>query len=177
VSVTAENQTALQDLPCSSDEGTANIINGAANHNGNTTMYMPKAASGSDTGLPENLCVLYADDSHSLQKMFTRSIQRATRGWTIHPVECGEDAVTAAEMNQFDLIFLDQHMRTDMLGTDTARVLREKGVTSIICGLSGDDIESHFINAGASCFMMKPFPCEKYELAAELDRILKSSKQ
>lgn len=77
----------------------------------------------------------------------------------------------------FDLIFLDQHiMNTDLLGSDTAKRLRQKGMSSVLCGLSGDDIASTFIDAGADCFIMKPCPCDKDHLRVELKGVLKSAR-
>ena len=63
-----------------------------------------------------------------------------------------------------------------MLGTETARALRSKGVKSIICGLSANDMEQQFLESGADTFMMKPFPCERNALTQELCLILESKK-
>jgi len=62
---------------------------------------------------------------------------------------------------------VDQYMASvdkQMLGTETARALRSKGVTSVICGLSANDLESTFRANGADCFLLKPIPCAKDEL-------------
>ena len=59
-----------------------------------------------------------------------------------------------------------------LLGTETVRAMRSKGVKSIICGLSANDIELQFMEAGAHAFMFKPFPCEKDQLSCEIVRIL-----
>ena len=61
-----------------------------------------------------------------------------------------------------------------LLGTETVRAMRSKGVQSIICGLSANDIERQFMEAGANAFMFKPFPCEKDQLGCEMVRILES---
>ena len=59
-----------------------------------------------------------------------------------------------------------------MLGTETVRAMRAQGVTSKICGLSANNLEEEFLSAGADSFLLKPFPCEKDELRAELLRVL-----
>jgi DNA-binding response OmpR family regulator len=59
-----------------------------------------------------------------------------------------------------------------LLGTETVRVLRAKGVKSIICGVSANDVRAKFVEAGADSFLLKPFPCQKDVLALELKRIL-----
>ena len=126
--------------------------------------------------LPNQLSVLYVDDSPCLRKMFCRSVEHIAHGWTVQGAESGEVALDLVKSTRFDVILLDQHMSPGMLlGTDTAKALRANGVASIICGLSGDDIESRFMDAGANCFMMKPFPCDTEGLSAELNRILASS--
>ena len=58
-----------------------------------------------------------------------------------------------------------------MLGTETVRALRAQGVTSTICGLSANNMEEGFLEAGANSFLQKPFPCEKDSLHKELVRV------
>jgi len=64
-----------------------------------------------------------------------------------------------------------------LLGTETAQAMRAKGVNSIICGLSANDLEQHFLSSGAEAFMLKPFPCKKEELTWELLQILSKGKR
>jgi len=59
-----------------------------------------------------------------------------------------------------------------LLGTETVLAMRSRGVDCIVCGLSANDMENQFMQAGADCFMFKPFPCEKEALAHELQRVL-----
>lgn len=61
-----------------------------------------------------------------------------------------------------------------MLGTETARALRSKGVESIICGLSANDMQQQFLESGANSFMMKPFPCKKDAMAQAFQEVLSS---
>lgn len=46
------------------------------------------------------------------------------------------------------------------------------GVTAKICGLSANDVEHAFEDAGADAFMFKPFPTKPDALKRELVRIL-----
>lgn len=64
-----------------------------------------------------------------------------------------------------------------LLGTETARELRAKGVQSRICGLSANDCEESFLDAGANCFLFKPFPCEKEALTRALIQVLYDDKK
>jgi hypothetical protein len=62
---------------------------------------------------------------------------------------------------------MDQYM-----ATETTRALRSKGVTARICGLSANDVEESFYEAGANSFMLKPFPCKKEHLIRELHLVM-----
>ena len=63
-------------------------------------------------------------------------------------------------------------MEKSLLGTETIAKLRSMGVKTRICGLSANDKEYEFLQAGADSFTIKPFPCEKEALKNELCRIL-----
>ena len=56
-------------------------------------------------------------------------------------------------------------------GTETVEELRSRGVNCILCGLSANDMEKEFLEAGANCFLLKPLPCEPQALEEELLRI------
>ena len=45
-------------------------------------------------------------------------------------------------------------------GTETTRALRKRGINSIICGLSANNLHEVFENAGADHFAVKPFPVD-----------------
>ena len=62
-----------------------------------------------------------------------------------------------------------------LLGTETVQAMRAKGVGSIICGLSANDMEEEFVKAGANAFISKPFPCRKDMLKDELRRVFNVS--
>jgi len=122
--------------------------------------------------LPENLNVLFTDDDMVLRKLFSRSLKKVAPSWNIKEASNGETAIQLAHKdNQFDLIFMDQYMASvtkQLLGTEATRALRGMGITSIICGLSANDVEQAFLEAGANAFMFKPFPCRPDMLKAEL---------
>jgi hypothetical protein len=59
-----------------------------------------------------------------------------------------------------------------LLGTETVHALRANGFKNRICGLSANNVEDQFLQAGADAFMFKPFPCEGGALLSELHRIL-----
>jgi CheY-like chemotaxis protein len=125
--------------------------------------------------LPEGLSVLFVDDDLVLRKLFSRSIKKAAPTWTIKEAANGETALEIVDSETFDVIFMDQYMASvqkQLLGTETTRALRAKGVTAKICGLSANDVEDLFIEAGADSFMIKPFPCKKEALQQELVRVV-----
>lgn len=127
------------------------------------------------TELPETLSILFVDDDLVLRKLFARSVRKVVSTWNIKEASSGETAIRMCEDEKFDLIFLDQYMASvekQLLGTETARALRSKGIFCRICGLSANDVEQGFIRAGADFFMFKPFPCQPRELRKQLHHIL-----
>lgn len=144
-------------------------------------MHTTLAETHSEESLPELSSVLFVDDDFILRKLFIRSLKRCRPEWEVCEAASGEAALQLIEdrgpEKAFDLIFMDQYMAStqkQLLGTETVRELRSRGMNAIICGLSANDIGSQFMEAGADCFIMKPLPCEKEALAAELIRILNS---
>jgi CheY-like chemotaxis protein len=100
--------------------------------------------------------------------------------WDVQEAANGETALRLVDKQSYDLIFLDQYMASvekQLLGTETARALRAKGVKSKICGLSANDIEKGFLGSGADAFIMKPLPCRQDLLSRELLRILYGERQ
>eukprot|EP00529_Nitzschia_sp_RCC80_P003842 CAMPEP_0113469268 /NCGR_PEP_ID=MMETSP0014_2-20120614/15806_1 /TAXON_ID=2857 /ORGANISM="Nitzschia sp." /LENGTH=1063 /DNA_ID=CAMNT_0000361729 /DNA_START=91 /DNA_END=3282 /DNA_ORIENTATION=+ /assembly_acc=CAM_ASM_000159 len=132
--------------------------------------------------LPENLSVLFVDDDMVLRKLFSRTLKKLNPTWKVSEASNGETAIEMltkqedGEKKGFDLIFMDQYMASvnkQLLGTETVRAIRANGIIEpIICGLSANDVEDAFIDAGSDAFMFKPFPCKPDALKAELLRIL-----
>ncbi|KAG7351424.1 PAS domain containing protein [Nitzschia inconspicua] len=125
--------------------------------------------------LPSHLSVLFVDDDPILRKLFMRSICVVAPGWTVREAASGETALQLVEKEHFDLIFCDMYMASvekQLLGTETVSELRANGITCKICGLSANDKESEFMDAGADFFLFKPMPCDASALASLLRRIL-----
>ncbi|GKY91829.1 hypothetical protein MPSEU_000154500 [Mayamaea pseudoterrestris] len=130
---------------------------------------------GAGKELPEKFRVLFVDDDPILRKLFARTIRTVAPTWDIREVSNGETALQLTDTEQFDMIFMDMYMASvekQLLGTETVEIMRSRGVTSRICGLSANDKEKEFIDAGANAFTIKPFPCEPRALTKELLRIL-----
>jgi CheY-like chemotaxis protein len=130
-----------------------------------------------DFDLPENLSVLFADDDAILRKLFTRTVKTVAPNWDIREASNGETVLRLVDTLDVDLIFMDMYMASvqkQLLGTEAVQALRAKGVTCRICGLSANDKEKEFLEAGADVFTFKPFPCSPQALTAELCRILYS---
>jgi PleD family two-component response regulator len=69
----------------------------------------------------------------------------------------------------------DEYMASvekQLLGTETTRALRAKGVKSLICGLSANDMKDIFLENGANDFIMKPIPCDENTLRIVLRRLV-----
>lgn len=130
---------------------------------------------GEIAALPDSLKVLFVDDDVILRKLFSRSLKRIRPEWTVQEAASGESALLIVESESFDIIFMDQYMTSvdkQLLGTETIRALRARGVNCLLCGLSANDMEEPFKAAGADAFMIKPFPCKPEPLTQELLRVL-----
>ena len=126
--------------------------------------------------LPEKCRILFVDDDRILRKQFIRAITRTMPAWETREAASGETALQIVEEEDFDVIFMDQYMTSVeqcMKGTDTIRALRAKGVTSIACGLSANNLKDAFLSAGADTFHLKPFPCREDELRVALQAVLR----
>eukprot|EP00980_Cylindrotheca_fusiformis_P001232 scaffold331_cov117-Cylindrotheca_fusiformis.AAC.10 len=131
-------------------------------------------------GLPSVLSLLIVEDERISRKLFSRAIKALAPKWKIHEAESGETAldVVANSDESFDIIFLDQFMGTnptDLLGSEVAVQMRERGIESVICGMSANDVEALFADAGADAFVFKPLPYRKDALLREMNRIFMHS--
>ena len=148
--------------------------------NGLGTVEPSEEVTNATRDLPEALNVLFVDDDTMIRKMFSRTLRNVAPTWTIREASSGETALRIVDEQRFDIIFVDHYMAShtkQLLGTETVHALRRKGVESIICGLSANDKEQEFLEAGANAFMTKPFPCQKDALKRELFRLLDMREQ
>ena len=126
--------------------------------------------------LPPSLSVLFVDDDMILRKLFARSMKKACPDWKVDLAASGEAALLMVADHDYDLIFMDMYMRSvekSLLGSETVKAMRAKGVTSIICGLSANEMESVFLANGANTFYLKPFPCKMGEIQEALAMLLR----
>ncbi|KAG7345286.1 multi-sensor hybrid histidine kinase [Nitzschia inconspicua] len=143
--------------------------------NSDRTDSSPPPLKEEDQVLPPGLSVLFVDDDFTLRKLFVRAVTRVTNGWNIDQASNGETAVVKVQEQHYDIIFVDQYMASttkQLLGTETTREMRAKGCQSVIFGLSANDLESQFFEAGSDGFIMKPFPCKPEPLRQELLRVV-----
>lgn len=147
---------------------------GANERSGESTVSTV-ATNASETGqdfnyceaLPGHLEVMFVDDESVLRKLFIRTVRKVAPTWRITEASSGDRALQLAQTKTFDLIFMDQYMpgiERPLLGTEVVRNLRAMGVTSRICGLSANDLDVDFLEAGANYFLQKPFPCQREKL-------------
>ncbi|CAB9523858.1 Adaptive-response sensory-kinase SasA [Seminavis robusta] len=125
--------------------------------------------------LPEHLTILVVDDERILRKLALRGFHRLAPGWTLEETASGEAALQLVETKHYDMILLDQYYASTerrLTGTETARALRAKGVTSLIVGVSANDLEDAFLGAGADMFATKPFATSQAQLKQFMGRAL-----
>lgn len=139
----------------------------------NPTEDSPTGTTESQQKLPESLRVLFVDDETILRRLFMRTIHKVAPTWHVSEATNGSQALQLVEEQDFDVIFMDQYMPCEkpILGTEVVRIWRSKGVSSRICGVSANDMKQDFLDAGADGFILKPFPCKKDALQAELVKL------
>jgi len=133
-------------------------------NNEGTESLTPEASEETSSQLPENFSVLFCDDDTVLRKLFSRAVKKVAPSWKIDEAASGEAALQLVATQRFDVIFMDQYMAStekQMLGTETVRELRVRGVDCTLCGLSANNMEKPFLSAGADAFLLKPFPCDR----------------
>ena len=140
---------------------------------------MPESETSSTPELPVEMSILIVDDDKITRKLFSRSVKKIAPQWKIQDAGSGEEAleIVTNAAKPFDLIFMDQYMGTEadmLLGSDVVAELRNRGNESVICGMSANDVETLFDDAGADAFIFKPLPFRPDALTRELKRILVS---
>ena len=106
--------------------------------------------------------VLFADDALDNRRLVDHLLRKAG----VHPVlvEDGQQAITSALAEEFDLILLDVQM-PNVDGLTAARALRQAGVRTPIVSLSAGAFTSDVlkaIEAGCSMHLAKPFTRESF---------------
>ena len=103
--------------------------------------------------------VLIVDDSRAIRTLLVQSLQE--NGYTAVEAESAEDALDIALRDPPDAMVIDYFL-PDRSGADLTRAFRafanEKLGSVPIIGLSGSrGTEQPLLDAGASCFIAKPF--------------------
>jgi len=111
--------------------------------------------------------VLLADDSEMNQQLLGTYLKRM--GVNVSFAENGEIAVSLAQKEKFDLIYMDMQMPV-MSGEDAVRKLRELNYKIPIVILTGNATQEDqrlCKEAGSDDFLTKPIMCETlYEMTA-----------
>ena len=107
--------------------------------------------------------ILIAEDIDTNQKIIKRQLEK--HGATVTIVENGQEAVTAALAQSFDLILMDIQMPV-MNGYEATRTLREKEITTPIVALTAHAMkgdEQKCLDAGCDDYLSKPVDSNKLE--------------
>jgi len=109
--------------------------------------------------------VLVADDAGVMRKVIIRELLELNiKADEITEAADGEQAVQAAQGQQFDLILMDWNMPV-MLGIDAVREIRKAGIKTPILMVTTEGERANVIEvmkAGANNYLMKPFTKEDF---------------
>lgn len=127
------------------------------------------------------ISVLFVDDDRILRRLAVRGLKKVMPNCHTREAGSGEEALELCKTEEFDLVFLDKYMancsKNEVLtGVESASLLRQQGVKSVICGLSANEAAEEFLSAGSDHFQLKPFPCGERELKALLEDLIKKIK-
>jgi len=107
--------------------------------------------------------ILIADDEELVTEMLQRSLKNDTN--IVDVVSNGEEAVTKAQQEQYDVLILDVLMPKKN-GIDACKELRSDNYAQPIIMLTSRGLEDEIIealNAGADDYMTKPFSYKELE--------------
>ena len=123
----------------------------------------------------EPIKVLVVDDEPNIRDLLASGLRFA--GFSVLAVGNGNDAVTAAEKGNPDLILLDV-MLPDMSGFSVTKKLRSMGILAPVLFLTArDEVEDKItgLTVGGDDYMTKPFSLD--EIIARINAILRRTKQ
>jgi two-component system, chemotaxis family, chemotaxis protein CheY len=114
---------------------------------------------------------LVVDDSAVMRKVLIGALSRANIN-EVDQAADGQEAVTAAENSDYDLVLMDWNM-PNMLGIDSVRAIRALGKTMPIIMVTTEAEKSRVIEAlkaGANNYIIKPF--EPATIVAKIQEVL-----
>lgn len=123
----------------------------------------------------EPIKILVVDDEPNIRDLLASGLRFA--GFSVLAVGNGNDAVTAAEKGNPDLILLDV-MLPDMSGFSVTKKLRAMNILAPVLFLTArDEIEDKItgLTVGGDDYMTKPFSID--EIIARINAILRRTKQ
>ena len=97
--------------------------------------------------------ILIVDDDPDIGRLITAVIESFGHEATF--LENAREALLKIVAESFDVVITDRFM-PDMDGIEFTRSIRKTKPSLTIIGMSGDDNENIFINAGADSFIPKP---------------------
>jgi signal transduction histidine kinase/DNA-binding NarL/FixJ family response regulator len=131
----------------------------------------PDTLSGNELTLSGN--VLLAEDNQTNKQLLSMLLRKM--GATVSTAENGKDAVEMAQLNNYDLIYMDMQMPV-LSGVDAVKILRSNNYDQPIVALTANatnEDKMKCINAGCNDFMSKPI--SRGKLCGMTSRYLQSA--
>ena len=112
--------------------------------------------------MPSSPHILLVDDHAAVRTMLARVVAQLYLQATIMEASDGAQALSVAAQQRPDLIITDYHMPA-INGLELVRTLRAQGATMPILVLSSNSsIAETVLAAGATAFLLKPFPLAEF---------------
>lgn len=98
--------------------------------------------------------VLVVDDNETIRHLFDEIL--SLNGFDVSCCNDGTAAILLSKKERFDTVIVDFQM-PGINGLEVTKSIRKTHPESIIIGISSDQKEKEFIEAGANTFFHKPF--------------------
>ncbi len=98
--------------------------------------------------------ILIVEDDASIIEVLTDFFIRT--GFKVRATRDGREALEILQKESFDLLITDYDM-PQMNGVELVKVVRSKGLSLPVIGISSDDKRQEFTRCGANLFIQKPF--------------------
>ncbi len=115
--------------------------------------------------------ILVVDDEAPARSAVARLLQE--RGYTVHALASGQEAINFANANTFDVLLTDFRMPGGLDGLTTVRAVRlinPQIVAIIMTGHSSIDLAIQSLNLGVHGFVVKPFTA--FELTRTIEQTI-----
>lgn len=103
--------------------------------------------------------ILVVDDHESIRWCVCEALTK--QGYQVDTAADTEEACTALDENEYDIVISDLVMPGEVNGLDFGRILKESGTNVVTIAMSSLSAQQECADAGYSYFLCKPFSVDQ----------------